>query len=150
MMTAHIVFDALDPGVPATLSFRVVTELLRREIGYTGLVFSDDLEMRALSDRRTVEESAVAAVRAGCDVLLVCERQELAERAHLALVHEAERDESFRARCHEAAGRSRIMRRKYPARPAPTPKALERALGDSGAAGILAELRGRSVPPGAT
>ncbi len=48
LMTAHVVFDALDPDVPATLSRRVVTELLRDELGYEGLIVSDDLEMKAV------------------------------------------------------------------------------------------------------
>src|SRR6185295_3043545 len=67
LMTAHVVYDALDPGVPATLSRRIATELLRDELGFEGVLFSDDLEMKALSDRMPYEASAVGAIRAGCD-----------------------------------------------------------------------------------
>jgi len=150
IMTAHIVFDALDPGVPATLSPRVVTDLLRRELGFGGLVFSDDLEMRALADRFTVEECAVGAVRAGCDVLLVCEHRDLADRAHVALIQEAERNPVFRARCHDSAARSRALRRRYPARPAPSEEALMRAVSESGAEALLAEVDSRKAAPLAT
>jgi beta-N-acetylhexosaminidase len=111
LMSAHVVYEALDPGVPATLSRRIATELLRGELGFAGVLFSDDLEMRALADRYSVEESAVGAIAAGCDVLLVCKDPELTERAHEALCREAERSPAFRARCEEAARRSEAARR---------------------------------------
>lgn len=146
-MTAHVVFEAIDPSVPATLSKLVIQDFVRREMGYGGVIFSDDLEMRALADRYTVEESAVMAIRAGCDVLLVCESADLADRAHAALVAEARADDAFRARCTEAANRSRWARRRFPSRPAPSAALLQRAFDDSGASGVMAELRGRSNPP---
>ena len=84
LMTAHVVFAALDDSVPATLSKTVVTGLLRTTLGYDGIVISDDLDMRAIADNFGVGEAAVAAIDAGCDVLLLCrnrENQELARRA---------------------------------------------------------------------
>ena len=121
MMTAHVVCPALDPDVPATLSARVCTELLRTEIGFGGLLFSDDLEMKAVADRYSVEDAAVAAVRAGCDAILVCSREDWQDRALEALVLEAERDPAFRLRCSESAGRSLLVRRRTPPRPRPRP-----------------------------
>ncbi|HEX7671807.1 MAG TPA: glycoside hydrolase family 3 N-terminal domain-containing protein, partial [Polyangiaceae bacterium] len=145
VMTAHVVYEGLDPGVPATCSEKIVTGLLRRDLGFKGLVFSDDLEMKALADRATVEESSVAAVRAGCDVLLVCKDFEVAERALAALVSECERDEAFLARCSDAKARCDAVRRKFPARPAPNKATLERALADSGGAELLAEIARRQA-----
>ena len=141
LMTAHVIYDGLHPGVPATHSRAIVTELLRGSIGYDGLVFSDDLEMRAVADHAPVEASAVAAIDAGCDVLLVCKEADLAERAHAALVRQAEQDRAFRARCEEAAGRSRRARSRFPARPAASTDALFAAIEQSGAAEVLAEIR---------
>ena len=80
LMTAHVVFESLDPGVPATMSKAVITELLRREIGYEDAVFSDDLEMKAISDRQAIEEAGVRAIEAGCDLLLVCSELDAAAR----------------------------------------------------------------------
>ncbi|MBI3201925.1 MAG: beta-N-acetylhexosaminidase [Myxococcales bacterium] len=117
LMTAHVVYDGLDPDRPATLSPRISTELLRGELGFAGVLFSDDLEMRALADRMSVEESSVAAIRAGCDALLVCSDLALADRAHAALTREAERDPSFHARCLEAATRGLEARQRFPPRP---------------------------------
>jgi beta-N-acetylhexosaminidase len=139
LMTAHVVFEALDTGVPATQSHKILVDILRREIGYTGLVFSDDLEMRALADRETVEESALKAIRAGCDVLLVCKSFELAERAHSALVKEAEKNDAFKARCADAAARSRHVRARFPAR-AVSKASLSAVFDGSGAEGLLAEI----------
>jgi beta-N-acetylhexosaminidase len=148
LMTAHVVYEALDPDVPATLSPKISTDLLRREVGFHGVLFSDDLEMRALADRYTVEESAVGAIRAGCDVLLVCKDASLADRAHRALVREAEQDEGFRSRCIQAAERSRSARRRFPVRRAPSVEALLRAIDESGATGVMADIqKRRSVAP---
>jgi beta-N-acetylhexosaminidase len=74
LMTAHVLFDSIDPQVPATLSRRVVTGLLRERLGFEGLVFTDDFEMQAIADRHEMGEAAVQAIEAGCDLILACHR----------------------------------------------------------------------------
>ena len=69
-MTAHIVFSAIDPSAPATLSSRVVAEIIRGEIGFDGVLVSDDLSMRALGGG--LGERARQALAAGCDLALHC------------------------------------------------------------------------------
>jgi beta-N-acetylhexosaminidase len=69
-MTAHIVFTAIDPDRPATVSARVMREIVRGMIGYRGFVVSDDICMNALSG--TPAERARAALEAGCDAVLHC------------------------------------------------------------------------------
>ena len=69
-MTAHILYAALDPDLPATLSPRIIGGLIRAELGFDGVLVSDDLAMKALTG--TSNNLAVAAVRAGCDVVLHC------------------------------------------------------------------------------
>jgi beta-N-acetylhexosaminidase len=115
MMTAHVVYPALDAERPATLSRAICTDLLRRDLGFGGVLFSDDLEMKAITG--PAGEAAVLAVIAGCDVLLVCSRADLADEVHEALVRECEKSASFRMRCEEARARALAMRRR--ARPAP-------------------------------
>ena len=88
VMTAHVVFEALDPGVPATMSARAVDGLLRRELGFGGVIFSDDLEMKAIADRMDFGEACVRAVEAGCDCLLVCHELER-QRAAIAALADA-------------------------------------------------------------
>jgi beta-N-acetylhexosaminidase len=70
IMTAHIVNASLDPDYPATLSEKTIQPLLRQGMRYSKLIFSDDMEMKAISDHYGAEEAAVLAVKAGCDVLI--------------------------------------------------------------------------------
>jgi beta-N-acetylhexosaminidase len=69
-MTAHIVYSAIDPSAPATLSPRVVAEIIRSEIGFDGVLVSDDLSMRALGGG--LGERTRQALAAGCDLALHC------------------------------------------------------------------------------
>lgn len=69
-MTAHVVYTAIDPKRPATTSRKVMRDVIRGEIGYDGLVMSDDLSMKALAG--DFRNRTKAAVRAGCDVVLHC------------------------------------------------------------------------------
>ncbi|MGO4174091.1 beta-N-acetylhexosaminidase [Bosea sp. TAF32] len=69
-MTAHVVFTALDPKHPATVSRKIVREVMRGEIGFDGLIMTDDISMKALSG--SFEAKARAAIRAGVDVILHC------------------------------------------------------------------------------
>ncbi len=117
IMSAHVVFDALEPGIPATLSRAAMTDLLRGELGYRGLCISDDLEMKAVADLHEVGALAVGAVRAGCDALLVCSDLARLARAREALAAEAERDPSFYSRLVEASGRHLALRRRHRSRP---------------------------------
>ena len=85
IMTAHVVCEALDPSVPATLSPRVIDGCLRRELGFDGYVISDDLEMKAVADHYSVGRAAVLSILAGCDGCLVCATPSLIREAHEAL-----------------------------------------------------------------
>ena len=79
VMTAHITFPALDPEAPASLSDRVIGSLLREQLGFSGIVVSDDLEMAGIAWNRPLETSGITALRAGSDLLIVS-RMLLAER----------------------------------------------------------------------
>lgn len=70
IMTAHILNPNLDPDYPATLSVKTVEEILRKQIRFQKLIFTDDMEMKAIMDNYGAEEAAVLAVQAGCDVLV--------------------------------------------------------------------------------
>jgi beta-N-acetylhexosaminidase len=139
IMTAHVVFDALDRDVPATLSKRVITGLLREELGYDGVIVSDDLEMKAVFDRWGAAESGVRAIEAGCDLLLVCSRLELVEEVASALATRARADAAFAARLTDAAARVDAMRARFPAR-ALRGAALVARIEATGGASLEAEL----------
>ena len=69
-MTAHVIYTAIDKTAPATLSRKVIKSVIRAQIGFRGLLITDDLSMKALSG--TLKEKSSAALNAGCDMLLHC------------------------------------------------------------------------------
>jgi len=86
-MTSHILYPALDPELPGTLSPAILTGLLRNELGFGGVLISDDLDMGAVTSRYPPEWAALTALQAGVDLLIVCNDQE-----HMNLVAEALRE----------------------------------------------------------
>ena len=113
LMTAHVVYPALDAKLPATLSEAIVTGLLRHQLGFAGVIFSDDLAMRAISDRYGVEEATSLAIRAGVDVLLFCHGIDQAVVACEFLCAEADRDATVRARIEESYRRVTELKQRY-------------------------------------
>ena len=97
-----------------------------------------------VADHYEIEQSAVLAIRAGCDALLTCHDTELQERARRALSTKAEADPDFRVRCQQAFGRFVAARRRFPPRPAADAAAVDQILATSGAAELLGEIRERS------
>ncbi len=93
IMTAHVLVPALDEQRPATLSRRIVTGLLREELGFDGVILSDDLEMKAIADEYAVPAAAVLAIEAGCDGVLICSGDHDTQAAALeALIHAVEEE----------------------------------------------------------
>jgi beta-N-acetylhexosaminidase len=143
IMTAHVVFDALDPSGPATLSRSIVTDLLRRELGFEGVCMSDDLFMRGVSpsggaDAAEVARAGVAAVEAGCDVLLFANDGAAVDATFRALVERAERDSAFAERLREAHARTERLMRAHPPRPLRDASAIDALFADPAAAAIAA------------
>jgi beta-N-acetylhexosaminidase len=75
IMTSHAVYPALESGVPATLSRKILTGILRETLGFKGLVITDDLEMGAIDKKWGVAHGACQAFQAGADILLICQDQ---------------------------------------------------------------------------
>jgi beta-N-acetylhexosaminidase len=130
-MTAHVVFAALDPEVPATLSRRVLQDLLRGELGYRGVIVSDDLEMKAIADHFGIADAVLRGLSAGCDVFLLCHVEALQLEAHEALVRAAERSADVRARVDESAARVAALKAAHRVPPPATEEAVRALLGRS-------------------
>jgi len=113
LMTAHIRFTALDRELPATLSEAVVTGLLRHQLGYDGVVFSDDMEMNAISANFSPGEAAGLALRAGVDVLLFCHDLTKAIDVFECLCALAENDPALRARIETSFRRITGLKRRF-------------------------------------
>ena len=109
LMTAHILFPSLDPRYPATLSARILTGLLRKEMGFSGAILTDDLAMGAIRRHYGAGEAAVLAVRAGADLLLL-EPDEAAVREVYARLSRALGKEIPLSRAEEARKRAQALR----------------------------------------
>jgi beta-N-acetylhexosaminidase len=142
LMTAHVVYPALDPIYPATLSLSIVGELLRGELGYDGVVFSDDLEMKAISDNYSAEDTLLLAVSAGIDILLFGHETERAVAAFDFLCREVERSAELRERTEPTYRRvQKLKRRKLKAFSGWREEELENSLGRQHDK-IVAEIHG--------
>ncbi|HEY2857202.1 MAG TPA: beta-N-acetylhexosaminidase [Terracidiphilus sp.] len=98
IMTNHAAYpNTQSRGVPASASPFWVTTVLRKRIGYKGIIFTDDLEMGGILKFLPVEEAAVAAVRAGSDMLEICHSAELILRTYESLIAAAEKSAAFRS-----------------------------------------------------
>jgi beta-N-acetylhexosaminidase len=116
IMTAHVVFEAIDPAVPATMSRDVLEGVLRKEVGFAGVVVSDDLEMKAIADNYGISEAVTRGAAAGVDLFLVCHQAKLQLDAIESLVRAVESGAVPRARIEQAnhrlqAFQSRFVRR---------------------------------------
>ncbi|MBI3607675.1 MAG: beta-N-acetylhexosaminidase [Nitrospirae bacterium] len=110
VMTAHVRYPALDPAAPATLSKKTLTGLLRRAMGFEGIVITDDLEMKAISSRYDPPAAALKAFLAGADILLFCRDTEAARQAIEALTEAVRRGRLSEARIDLSL--ERILRTK--------------------------------------
>jgi beta-N-acetylhexosaminidase len=150
VMISHAAFPAVTKNrTPASLSKKWITDILRKKIGYRGLICSDDLEMggvlaaasteQAPIEQTTIEQTMIGQVtighiRAGGDLGLICHQEDFILRAHEALIRESERDGRFLRRVQESAARvlafkKKALNRKSAARrrtPAPTSARVEK------------------------
>src|SRR5213593_4023218 len=106
IMTAHVFVPSLDEKRPATLSKAVVTDILRDELRFDGVILSDDLEMKAIASEYAVPTAAVLSVEAGCDGVLICSGDHDTQAAAVeALVHAVEEDRLRLTRVEDALKR---------------------------------------------
>ncbi len=128
VMVAHCAYPAVTHlQTPASISHRWISEILRKKIGYRGLVISDDLEMGGVLAALPIEEAAIATLRAGADLFLVCHREENVRRCYQAILRQAEGDARFRRQVQNAARRvlafkrrSSALSRRFPTPPSET------------------------------
>jgi len=90
VMTAHVLFEAVEPDVPATMSRRVLDDVLRGELSFRGVIVSDALEMKAIADYFPLEEAVARGALAGVDLFLVCDNADTQHRAIEALIQAVE------------------------------------------------------------
>jgi beta-N-acetylhexosaminidase len=100
---------------PASLSKKWITDVLRKKVGYRGLIVSDDLEMGGVLKAAPIEIAAERFIRAGGDLCLVCHQADYVNRCFDRLVSEAARDSRFARRAQESLTKVRLFKRKHSA-----------------------------------
>jgi beta-N-acetylhexosaminidase len=145
VMTAHVLVRELDGAVPATLSRRVVADLLRGELRYDGLVVADDLEMKAVANRWRPAEAAVLAAQAGCDLIPFCADPAGQLEALEGMIRAVEADAISWKAMDGAARRIRHVKERYllPYRD-PDPRLARQAAGASERVALAAEIADRA------
>ena len=157
VMISHAAFSAVTKDrTPASLSKKWIAEILRKKIGYRGPIISDDLEMGGVLAAAPIEQAAVAHIRAGGNLALICHKEDFILRAHEALIREAERDRKFAKRVQESSRRVQAFKKKHlPRQRAPLPTAaraekLTRQLWEFGEQVRLASLENDTLDRAAT
>ncbi|OGQ88348.1 MAG: glycoside hydrolase family 3 [Deltaproteobacteria bacterium RIFOXYD12_FULL_56_24] len=112
VMTSHTVYPQLDPALPATLSPRILGGLLRNELGFDGMIVTDDLEMGAIENEGTVAAAALVAFKAGADLLLICHEHTKIIAAH-ELLSKAVGREITEERLRRSLARIGEVRRRF-------------------------------------
>lgn len=113
VMTSHVMFPAWDPDWPCTLSDRILGPLLRDELGFDGLVFSDDLDMKAVADGWPIDVQVRRATEAGVDVLLCCNEPDRQLAVFEALVRLQEQSKAHERAFVTAEGRLQGLRARF-------------------------------------
>jgi len=111
IMTAHVVYPALDKENPATLSKRILTDLLRNKLGFKGVIMTDCMEMKAISDRYSAGDSAVKALKAGADMVLFSHTYKKQIEAYHSIVKAVENGDINEEELNEKV--SRILQLKF-------------------------------------
>ncbi len=110
IMTSHILFPALDNELPSSLSPRVLTRLLRHELGFRGLIVTDDLDMNGVAAKWGAPEAAVLAAIAGADILMCCHELSTQRKVQKALLDAAESGRLTAQRITESVERVRTAK----------------------------------------
>ncbi|MBI2338960.1 MAG: hypothetical protein HYU99_01130 [Deltaproteobacteria bacterium] len=113
LMTAHVRYPAFDPEHCATFSRAILTELLRGRIGYRGLIVSDDLFMKAISDRFDIPSAVIRFFEAGGDIALVCKEPEVQTEAIIRVTELAGKDRFLRDHLQKSRRRIERIRRRF-------------------------------------
>lgn len=113
LMTAHIMLPKIDNEYPATMSRKTLTELLRDEMGYKGVVITDDLEMEAIKMNWDLGKAAVKSVEAGTDILLVCHTLENQQKVYDSVLQAVIDGKIDEGRINESVERILLLKYKH-------------------------------------
>lgn len=105
ILVSHLKYPALDEEYPASLSSKIMTDLLRNKFGYKGIIITDDMEMGAVANHNDFRSIGVNAVKAGADIVLVCHEYEHQQEVYLGLLDAVNSGEISQERIDESVKR---------------------------------------------
>lgn len=105
ILVSHLKYPALDEEYLASLSSKIMTDLLRNELGYKGIIITDDMEMGAVANHNDFRSIGVNAVKAGADIVLVCHEYEHQQEVYLGLLDAVNSGEISQERIDESVKR---------------------------------------------
>ena len=113
IMTSHTIYQNLDADNPATLSAPILTTMLRDEMGYNGVIITDDLEMGAIENEGSIDQAALLAFQAGADLLLVCHSHDKVMAALDNIAETAQREPETQERVRQSLARLSLVRQQF-------------------------------------
>lgn len=113
VMVAHLLLPEIDPNLPSSLSEKIVSDLLRKDLGFNGVVITDDLTMKAISGNFTIGAAAVKSIKAGTDMVMVAHKYENILEVFSALKEAVLRGELSEERINESVQRILELKKKY-------------------------------------
>lgn len=105
ILVSHLNYPALDEEYPASLSSKIMTDLLRNELGYKGIIITDDMEMGAVANHNDFKTVGVNAVKAGADIVLVCHEYQHQQDVYLGLLDAVDNGEISQQRIDDSVKR---------------------------------------------
>lgn len=105
ILVSHLNYPALDEQYPASLSSKIMTDLLRNELGYKGIIITDDMEMGAVANHNDFKTVGVRAVQAGADIVLVCHEYQHEQDVYLGLLEAVDNGQISQQRIDESVKR---------------------------------------------
>lgn len=105
ILVSHLKYPALDEEYPASLSSKIMTDLLRNELGYKGIIITDDMEMGAVANHNDFRSIGVKAIKAGADIVLVCHEYQHQQEVYLGLLDAVNSGEISQERIDESVKR---------------------------------------------
>lgn len=110
IMVSHAMYPQIDPDHPSSLSKAIITDWLRKDMGYNGVVVTDDMDMGALAKHYTFGDMAVQSILAGSDILLVCHEYEHMQEAYNGLMKAVKDGRISKERLDESVKRILLMK----------------------------------------
>lgn len=113
VMVAHILYDMIDPVYPSTLSKTIIQDILRDQLGFDGMVITDDMTMGAIMENYDITDASIQSVKAGCDIVLVCHGYENIVSVLEALKEAVEKNEIPEKKIDQSVYRILTIKSKY-------------------------------------